>query len=97
MIGRHNLWAHLRKLLEEPGRELFDGRWRYWLPFPSTPGDNSSHGANGTIERRNLLVALAVGPLLVLYNRPGHLPRAGLSGRAAMFARKVSSEGAKTR
>ena len=93
MIRRHNVRAHLRKLIEEPGDELFDGRWWYRFPFRSTAGDDSSKVSDGTIQRRSLLVALAAGPLLMLSDRPGRLPGAGLSGKTAMFARKESRGG----
>ena len=97
MIRRHNAWAHLRRLLEEPGSVLFDGRWYPRLTFRSTAGHDSSKVADGTIERRNLLAALAAGPLLVLCGRPGRVPTAGFAGKRAMFARKVSSNGFRTR
>ncbi|MEJ2718405.1 MAG: hypothetical protein P8182_14930 [Deltaproteobacteria bacterium] len=97
MTRRHNVWAHLRNLLEEPGSVLFDGRWYPRLTFRSTAGRDSSKVADGTIGRRNLIAALAAGPLLMLCGRTGRVPRAGLADKMAMFARKVCSKGIKTR
>lgn len=88
MIGYHNLWAVLGKLVHESERELFDARWWRRSPVQSTAHEEVSGPPNGTIGRRGFFAALAAGPLFMLGYRGFHRPKSGLSGKTAMFARR---------
>jgi hypothetical protein len=88
MIGYHNLWAVLGKLIRDSERELFDARWWRRTPVQPTARQHAAGASNGTIERRGFFAALAAGPLFMLGHRGFHRPRTRLSGKSAMFVRR---------
>jgi hypothetical protein len=64
-----------------------------WSHAGGPPRLESLSPLAGQMPRRNFLSTLAAVPLFFFYNGLGSEPFAGLSGRRAMFVRRISGSG----